>query len=134
MASVNQTDKNAPVIQVIYVEDSNIHAALLKAGLASSNIEVLHLPKSDESLIEELSLSRYDGAKVIILDLHMGELSGLQVARRLRAIGDSRPILMISGAERPSNAELMAIQAMFIPKPFDFDRISDAIKKLAAPP
>ena len=134
MATVNYSDDDAPAIQVIYVEDSNLHAALLKAGLASSNIEVMHLSKSDESLIEELSRSRYDAAKVIILDLHMGELSGLQVARRLRAAGDSRPILLISGAERPSNSELMAIQAMFIPKPFDFDRISDAIKKLAARP
>ncbi len=118
-------------IQVVYVEDSALHAALLRAGLSVHNIQVLHLATGDESLIEELSRSRYDSAKAIILDINIGELSGLQVARRLRAEGDSRPILVISGEDRPSNSELMAIQAMFISKPFDFDRISDAIKKLA---
>src|SRR5260221_3215156 len=117
MATVNYSDDDAPAIQVIYVEDSNLHAALLKAGLASSNIEGMHLFKSDESLIEELSRSRYDAARVIILDLHMGELSGLQVARRLRAAGASRPIVLISAAGRPSKSELNAIQAMCFPTP-----------------
>ena len=128
----NHPDRHEPPIQVLYVEDSNLHAAILKAGLSTYNIEVLHLPHSDESLLEELSRSRYDAARAIILDLHMGELSGLQVARRLRAAGDNRPILLISAADQPSKGELMSIQAMFLPKPFEFERISDTIKKLAA--
>ena len=119
-------------IQVIYVEDSALHAELLHAGLAVHNIEVLHLSKDDESLIEELSGSRYDSAEAIILDVKLGELSGLQVARRLRADGDSRPILILTSQDRPSTSEMMAIQAVFLAKPFDFDRISDTLRKLTA--
>lgn len=119
-------------IKVIYVEDSRLHAELLRAGLSVYDIEVLHLASGDESVIEELSRAQYDEAEVIILDVQLGDLNGLQVARRLRANGDSRPILVISSEDRPSNSELMAIQATFISKPFDFDRISSAIKKFAA--
>lgn len=119
-------------IKVVYVEDSYFHAELLRAGLAVYGIEIMHLASGDEGVIEELSCSRYDEAKAIILDLYIGELNGLQVARRLRAVGDSRPILVISSADKPSNGELMSIQALFISKPFDFERISDSIRKLAA--
>ncbi len=119
-------------IKVVYVEDSNFHAELLRAGLAVYHIEVMHLANGDESVIEELSCSAYDEAQAIILDLYIGELNGLQVARRLRAAGDSRPILVISSADKPTTGELMSIQAVFIAKPFDFERISDSIKKLAA--
>ena len=123
---------SANTIKVVYVEDSDFHAELLRAGLAVYNIEVTRLANGDEGVIEELSCSIYDDAQAIILDLYIGELNGLQVARRLRAAGDSRPILVISSADRPSNGELMSIQAMFISKPFDFERISDSIKKLTA--
>jgi two-component system OmpR family response regulator len=119
-------------IKVIYVEDSHLHAALLQAGLSVYNIDVLHLASGDESLFEQLSRPKYDDAEAIILDVNIGDLNGLQVARRLRALGDSRPILVISSEDRPTNSELMAIQAMFISKPFDFDRIAEAVKKFAA--
>jgi DNA-binding response OmpR family regulator len=122
---------NAP-IQVVYVEDSALHATLLKAGLSVFNIEVIHVAKGGENLIQELARSRYDSAKAIILDLNIGEFNGLQVARRLRASGDNRPLLLISTSDKPGNRELMSIQAMFISKPFDFERISEAIKKLAS--
>jgi two-component system, OmpR family, response regulator MprA len=119
-------------LQVIYVEDSQLQAELLRAGLSVYNIEVLHLANGDESLIEELSRGHYDDASAIILDVNIGELTGLQVARRLRANGDSRPIMLISSEEKPANEELMAIQAIFISKPFNFEQISDAIKRVAA--
>ncbi|MEP7287189.1 MAG: response regulator [Chloroflexota bacterium] len=119
-------------IQVIYIENSLLHVELLRAGLSVYNIEVVHLANGSETLIEELSLSRYDSAEVFIIEVNIGEISGLQVARRLRASGDSRPILMISSDEKPSQSALMAIQGMFIPKPFDFDWISEKIKKLTA--
>jgi len=131
MAQADPTASLGP-IKVIYVEDSDLHAELLQAGLSVYNIEVLHLNKGDESLIEELSRSHYDEAEAIILDVNIGELNGLQVARRLRANGDSRPILVISSEDRPSNSALMSIQAVFISKPFDFERISNAIRKFAA--
>src|SRR5258708_26231102 len=86
-------------IKVIYVEDSTLHAELLRAGLSVYNIEVLHLNNGDESLIEALSQSQYDAAQAIILDVNIGELNGLQVARRLRANGDIRPHLVISSQE-----------------------------------
>ncbi len=131
MAQADPIASLAP-IKVIYVEDSTLHAELLRAGLSVYNIEVLHLNNGDESLIEALSQSQYDAAQAIILDVNIGELNGLQVARRLRANGDSRPILVISSEDRPSNSALMSIQAVFISKPFDFERISDAIRKFAA--
>jgi DNA-binding response OmpR family regulator len=119
-------------IKVIYVEDSQLHATLLTAGLSVYGIEVLHLANGDESLFKELSQSKYDVAEAIILDVHIGELSGLQIARRLRANGDSRPILVISSDDKPSNSELMAVQGMFIAKPFNFEQISSTIKKVTA--
>jgi DNA-binding response OmpR family regulator len=128
MASSNGT---AP-IRVIYVEDSQLQADLLQAGLAIFNIDVLHLATGDETLIEELSQSYYDDFEAIILDVKLGDLTGLQVARRLRAMGDSRGLLLISSEDRPPASELMAVQAVFISKPFDFDKISDTIKKLTA--
>src|SRR5260221_13373277 len=109
-------------IQVIYVEASQLQATILRAGLSVHAIDVLHLDQGDERLLEEISRSRCDSAQAIVLNMQIGDLSGLQVARRLRAEGDSRPILVLSEDEPPSNSELMAIQAMFAAKPFDFDQ------------
>src|SRR5579872_1384614 len=115
------TDGAQSPIQIVYVEDSALHATLLKAGLSVYGIDVIPVAKGGESLIEELGRSRYDEAEAIILDLNIGEFNGLQVARRLRASGDNRPLLLISSSDKPGNRELMAIQAMFISKPFDFE-------------
>jgi DNA-binding response OmpR family regulator len=119
-------------IQVIYVEDSPLAAYLLRAGLSVHNIDVTYLDHADESVIEEIGRSKYDNVRVLILDLRMGDLTGLQIARRLRAEGDNRPILLISGGDAPSGIELMAIQAMFVSKPFDFDQISETIQRVAS--
>ncbi|HVO44683.1 MAG TPA: response regulator [Aggregatilineales bacterium] len=118
-------------IRVIYVEDSPLHAQLLRAGLSVYNIEVIIFDHGDERLIEEIGRSENDDAKIILIDLWMGDLTGLQIARRLRAEGDNRPIMVVSGGESPSNRELLAIQAMFVSKPFDFDQISEAIYRVA---
>jgi DNA-binding response OmpR family regulator len=119
-------------LQVIYVEDSQLQAELLRAGLSVYGIEVLHLANGDESLIEELSRGHYDDASAIILDINIGELTGLQVARRLRANADSRPIIVISSDEKPPQDELMSIQAIFVSKPFNFEQISETIKRVSS--
>jgi two-component system, LuxR family, response regulator FixJ len=40
----------------------------------------------------------------VILDQHMPDLTGLELAQRLRAVGDRLPIMLISGAMTPDIA------------------------------
>lgn len=69
---------------------------------------------------------------VLVLDLMMPLVDGLDVCRRLRARGDRRPVLMLTARDDVSDrvAGLDAGADDYLPKPFDLEELLARIRAL----
>ena len=127
------TDEHIPV--VLYVEDNLANAQLIERLLARLTRARL-LTAMQGSLGLELAASA--GPDVILLDLHLPDMSGGDVLRRLRA--DSRtaqtPVVVISADATPGRvARLLADGATaYLPKPVDVVQFFDVLRPLLVTP
>jgi two-component system response regulator AtoC len=73
------------------------------------------------------------GADVVLTDLAMPEMDGMQVLERLRASDPSVPVLMLTahGSERVAVAAIKSGAFDYIPKPFDPDELVLAVRRAA---
>jgi two-component system, NtrC family, response regulator AtoC len=71
------------------------------------------------------------GADVVLTDLAMADVDGMEVLARLRAQDPSVPVLMLTahGSERVAVAAMKAGAYDYIPKPFDPDELVMAVKR-----
>src|SRR5579859_5420238 len=71
------------------------------------------------------------GADVVLTDLAMPDIDGMQVLERLRAVDPGVPVLMLTahGSERVAVAAMKAGAYDYIPKPFDPDELVLAVKR-----
>src|SRR5215472_1613263 len=71
------------------------------------------------------------GADVVLTDLAMPEMDGLQVLERMRASDPSVPVLMLTahGSERVAVAAMKSGAFDYIPKPFDPDELVLAVRR-----
>ncbi len=71
------------------------------------------------------------GADVVLTDLAMPDVDGMQVLARLRALDPSVPVLMVTahGSERLAVAAMKAGAHDYLPKPFDPDELAIAVKR-----
>ena len=113
----------------LYIED-NLPNVQLVQGILARRPEVRLLTAFQGALGVELAQQHCPD--VILLDLHLPDINGDEVLRRLRANPDTRniPVVMISADATPGQAErlLKAGANEYLPKPFDiadFLRILD---------
>ena len=90
--------------------------------------------KTYESGVEFLAAFKGDETGVLVTDVRMPELTGLEMANRLKRLGSKLPIVVMTGhADVP-----LAVQAMkagakdFIEKPFERDTLLRAVKNALA--
>jgi two-component system response regulator TctD len=89
---------------------------------------VEHLDRGDQADLA-LAANRYD---LVILDLSLPGLDGLEVLQRLRGRGDTTPVLVLTARgskdERVLGLNLGADD--YLPKPFELDELDARIKAL----
>jgi two-component system response regulator FixJ len=75
-------------------------------------------------------------AGVIVTDIRMPEMSGLELVRRLKSTGCAYPVIMITGhGDVPLAVEAMKAGVVdFLEKPFDEDSLLAAIRTAQHPP
>jgi len=79
---------------------------------------------------------RGDGNDLIILDINLPGLDGLEVLRGLRARGDARPVLLLT-ANAEIEARVRGLDAGaddYLSKPFDMDELEARIRALLRRP
>ena len=108
--------------RILVVEDELINQELLKLML-SDTYEVTVAGTGAEAL-EEIE-TRSDTLSLILLDLNLPDLNGLEVLRRIRA--DSRyarlPVIVMT-AEKDAEVESLSLGAIdFIPKPYPQQKV-----------
>jgi two-component system response regulator AtoC len=96
---------------------------------------------TDEGLVVETcesgasGLVAFDarGADVVLTDLAMPEMDGMQVLERMRASDPSVPVVMLTahGSERVAVGAMKAGAYDYLPKPFDPDELALAVQRAA---
>lgn len=81
--------------RVLVADDDPLTAAGIEMLLANSNFEIVGLARSGTEVLDSLGGARPD---IMVLDIRMPERSGLEVLRTLRARGDTRPIILLTGS------------------------------------
>ncbi|MBK6325630.1 MAG: response regulator [Chloroflexi bacterium] len=119
-----------PKIHVVYVEDEPSIAQLLVSGLGLFGIVVHPVFMSAEALLERTDRDEFQRADLFFFDIRLPRMTGLDLARELRARGEQRPFVLVSAWPSPPKNELEAIHARFLPKPFDFPDVVQTIQDL----
>ncbi len=117
------------LMNAVYVEDEPDIAKLLQNGLGVMGITVKVYPQP-EDLLANMAQPDVTEANLFIIDIRMPRMTGLELAARLRSEGDQRPILMVSAYNPPSRRQLQALQAKFLPKPFDLPVLLETVREM----
>jgi FixJ family two-component response regulator len=131
-ASGLNTDMMAQPTVVIVVDDN---AGLLKSVarlLAYHGIDC-RMFASAEALLESDSVQT---ATCLLLDIHLGGISGIELQRRLAASGSKWPVIFMTANddEATRNEPMDAGCIAYLRKPFAQDVLLNAISKAVAQP
>ncbi|MFQ5845480.1 MAG: response regulator transcription factor [Planctomycetota bacterium] len=112
--------------RLLLVEDEEHVAEAMAFNLVNSGYEVDVLDSGEEAL-QAVGEQGYD---LILLDVMLPGIDGLEVARRLRQAGRTQPILMITARDRAEDkiSGLDAGADDYITKPFDLDEVLARIR------
>jgi two-component system OmpR family response regulator len=124
------TVRQSGVVQILVAEDDRRLAALLDQSLreAGWEVEVVHDGKAAYGRALPGGLP-YD---VLLLDWMLPEMDGLTVCRRLRDLGLTTPVLMLTarGDVRDRISGLDAGADDYLAKPFDLDELLARLRAL----
>ena len=117
-------------IKIIYVEDEPSIAQLLVSGLGLFGIDVHPVYSDAQMLLDNIDQEHLSDAHMFFFDIRLPSMTGIELAAKLRAMGEKRPFVLVSAWPRPSSDELRAIDAAFLPKPFDFPDVVRTIQEI----
>ena len=115
---------------VLFVDDESAIREAAGRGLKQLNFKVLTASSGKEAL-DQVVLHR-EILRAVITDLHMPNMDGLELVRRLRELLPSLPILVISGRlDAATDLELKALGVVGrLSKPFTGGQLADAMSDL----
>jgi two-component system response regulator AtoC len=113
--------------RVLVIDDDASLRYTLEAVLSDAGL----LVETCETGAKGLSAFELRGADVVLTDLAMPEMDGMQVLERLRAQDPSVPVLMLTahGSERVAVAAMKAGAYDYLPKPFDPDELVLVVRR-----
>jgi CheY-like chemotaxis protein len=116
---------------VLLAEDNPINAMLARTLLRREGAVVDHV-ESGEAALEALSRGAYD---VVLMDVRMPGLGGLEAARRLRAGGVTAPVIALTANafDDDRRACLEAGMDDFLVKPLSLDALRAALARWTGP-
>lgn len=117
-------------VQIVYVEDEPNIAELLRSGLGLFGIAVHPIYMSAEDLLGNMDSDTFQQADIFFFDIRLPGITGIALAQELRQRGEKRPFVLVSAWPRPEQSLLDAIDAQFLPKPFDFPDVIGTIQRL----
>jgi CheY-like chemotaxis protein len=119
-------------VKIAYVEDEPSIAQLLVSGLGLFGIEVRPVFMSAEELLKQTGSEALAEVDLFFFDIRLPKMTGLDLAGKLRELGEKRPFVLVSAWPAPSSEQLNKIDAVFLPKPFDFPDVIQTIQRLAS--
>jgi two-component system OmpR family response regulator len=123
-------------MHILLIEDDPRLAALLEQLLTGER----HVVEVAATGCEGLDLAEIGGLDAIVLDVGLPDVSGLDVARRIRRAGSGVPILMLTARDGVTDrvSGLDAGADDYLVKPFAFEELAARLRSItrrpAAPP
>jgi len=116
-------------VWILVIEDEASMGDLLRRGLEEDR----HTVTLARDGLEGIHAAETFGIDAIVLDVMLPGLSGIEVARRLRASGRSTPILMLTARDAPADviAGLDAGADDYLTKPFPFKVLLARLRALS---
>ncbi len=114
--------------RILVVDDDPAVASLLRRGFAYEGYRV----DTAASGTDALRLARERPPNLVVLDIMMPGIDGLEVCRRLRAADRSLPILLLTAKDAPKD-QITGLETGaddYVTKPFDFDVLLARVKAL----
>ncbi|MBE3558495.1 MAG: response regulator transcription factor [Ktedonobacteraceae bacterium] len=130
MQQGNNNQEGKPLLKALVVDDEENIIELIRLGLRYEGFQVEAATDGEQAI----SLAQRIEPDVIILDLMLPGIDGLEVCRRLRANPTTRdiPILMLTAKDEVSD-KILGLQTGaddYITKPFDFYELLERIKAI----
>ncbi|MCU0248327.1 MAG: response regulator transcription factor [Bryobacter sp.] len=115
-------------MRLLLVEDEPEAAQVLAKGLREHTYAV-DIASTGPEALEKCWSTPYD---LVLLDVMLPGLSGLEVCRRLRAAAFTAPVLMLTALDQVENriAGLDCGADDYLPKPFDFGELLARVRAL----
>ena len=115
-------------MRILVVEDDPAAAAVLSKGLREHTYAV-DVAADGSTALEQASINDYD---LIVLDILMPGINGLEVCRRLRAEGIAAPILILTARGEPDQrVEGLDVGADdYLAKPYHFPELLARVRAL----
>jgi DNA-binding response OmpR family regulator len=112
---------------VLIVDDDPGVRALLSEALRSGGFAVLEA--ADGAAALEIAESSARSIEILVTDVNMPGIDGLELARRVRALRPATGVLYMSGAPADVAATWdLAAGGVFLPKPFGLDALFDQVR------
>jgi len=112
--------------RLLLVEDNPVNQEIALAVLAQGAQEVCVAPDGASALREFAAYPAFDA---VLMDLHLPDMDGFEVTRRLREAGLDVPVLALTASAMPqerAQSERMGLAA-FLTKPLDPDALHEAL-------
>lgn len=102
---------------ILIVDDESAVLALLRRILSTEDAEILEA----RSGAQALEIARRTGLDLVILDVRLPDVSGVEVLRRVRRIDGKLPVIMITsyGSAETVRASMRLGAFDYLTKPFD---------------
>ena len=117
---------------VLIVEDDPDIAEVLRYGLEQENLKTRVALNGEEGL--SASLDKYNPPSLILLDLLLPGMSGIELCRRLRSESLTRTIPVVIVTAKASDKDLALILKLgvadYITKPFSLQAVVARVKSL----
>lgn len=113
---------------VIEVIDDNPDIRRMLSLVLNANGFVV---KTHESALAFLATERTPEPRLLILDVRMPGMTGLELHRQLLALGENYPVIFMSGECQPHESAVAASSTpvAFLWKPFGTQQLLEAIEK-----
>ncbi len=123
-------------IEILLIEDSHDDAELTIRALKKRNLanRLLHISDSEEALEYILQRSPGDYPKLILLDLKMPKLDGIQILKKIKNDPERKviPVVMLTSSKEEKDiieSYHLGVNA-YIVKPVQFDKFIEAVDQL----
>jgi CheY-like chemotaxis protein len=115
-------------LKILYVEDNELVREVTAELLAQDQRQIVACADAEQAL-KEFSENSFD---IVITDVSLPAMSGIELARKLLHIKPSLPIIIASGYSLDSGLENWGANVRAIIKPFEGPEIEALINTLTA--
>jgi two-component system alkaline phosphatase synthesis response regulator PhoP len=114
--------------KILIVEDDDAMGTALRDGFSFEGYEVVHAKDGEAAL----AMARGHAADLVILDVMLPKLSGLDVLQRLRADGNALPVIMLTarGQEIDKVVGLELGADDYVTKPFSIRELLARVRAI----